>query len=257
MEPTSVDAKPKGRKGSLDEPRGPRERTRARDPDPRARVRRLRHRGAQVPRRADRRGPVHRLPAQAGRLRPAPGGRADDPREAPVRRRQPRADGVLRRPRRAVHAAEEGPHHDAAELPVPPHPAGRRREGDPHDRRDRPLQPRGVRQHRPQRDRRPVGRRVRGRAVRPHPLRRRVRALLRAQRGVPAAAAQVQGGVHRHRRGPRDHQHPRPRLRPAHPRDRRPGGQGLRDPHRRRHVDHAARRRARSGSSPPWTTAST
>ena len=57
---------------------------------------------------------------------------------------------------------EEGPHHHAAELPVPPHSALRRREGDPHDRRGRALQPRGVRQHRPQRDRRPVGGRLRG-----------------------------------------------------------------------------------------------
>ena len=62
--------------------------------------------------------------------------------------------------------------------------------------RRRPLEPRGLRQHRPQRDRRPVGGRQRGRAVRPHPVRRRVRALLRAQRGLPAAAAQVQGRVH-------------------------------------------------------------
>ena len=34
---------------------------------------------------------------------------------------------------RAVHAAPQGPHHDAPELPVPPHPAARRRQGDPHD----------------------------------------------------------------------------------------------------------------------------
>ena len=31
----------------------------------------------------------------------------------------------------------QGPHHDAPELPVPPHPARRRRQGDPHDRRGR------------------------------------------------------------------------------------------------------------------------
>ena len=247
MEPVSVDAKPKGRKGSLENPEVvenvpghviPIIEREFDDFDTEAR----KFLDGQT-----RRGPVHRLPAQAGRLRPAPGGRPDDPREAAVRRRLPRADGVLRRPRRAVHAAEEGPHHHAAELPVPPRPARRRGQGDPHDQRDRALQPRGVRQHRAQRDRRPVGRRVRGRAVRPHPLRRRVRALLRAQRGLPAAAAQVQGRLHRHRRGPRDHEHPRPRLRPAHPRDRRPAGQGLRDPHRRRHVDHAARRRALLG----------
>ena len=73
------------------EPRGLRERARARDPDHRARVRRLRHRGRQVPRAATARGPVHRLPPQAGRLRPAPAGRADDPGEAAVRRRSRRS----------------------------------------------------------------------------------------------------------------------------------------------------------------------
>ena len=51
------------------------------------------------------------------------------------------------------------------------------------------------------------------------------------------------------RRGPRDHEHPRPRLHAPHPRDRRQAGEGLRDPHRRRHLDHAARRRRASASS--------
>ena len=43
-------------------------------------------------RRADR-GAVHRLPPEAGRLRPAPARRADDPGQASVRRRHARADG--------------------------------------------------------------------------------------------------------------------------------------------------------------------
>ena len=47
-------------------------------------------------------GPVHRLPPQAGRLRPAPARRPDDPRQAAVRRRHPRADGRLRRRGRAA-----------------------------------------------------------------------------------------------------------------------------------------------------------
>ncbi len=34
----------------------------------------------------DARRPVHQVPTQAGRVRPAPAGRADDPREAAVRR---------------------------------------------------------------------------------------------------------------------------------------------------------------------------
>ena len=44
---------------------------------------------------------------------------------------------------------------------------------------------------------------------------------------------------------------------PRDPRGRRQAGEGLRDPHRRRHVDHAARRRTRSGTSRRSTTAST
>ena len=36
------------------------------------------------------------------------------------------ADGRLRRRRRAVRAAQQGPHHDAPEHPDPPHPAARR-----------------------------------------------------------------------------------------------------------------------------------
>ena len=44
---------------------------------------------------------------------------------------------------------------------------------------------------------------------------------------------------------------------PRDPRDRRQAGEGLRDPHGRRHLDHAARRRSRSGTSRPSTTAST
>ena len=74
--------------------------------------------------------------------------------------------------------------------------------------------------------------------LRPDALRRRLRALLRAQRGLPADAAQVQDRVQRDRRGRRDHRHPRRRL-PAADRRRPPR---LRAAHRRRHVDHAAHR---------------
>ena len=87
----------KGKLGSLDEPGGLRGRPGPRDPDHRARVRRLRHRGRQVPRRPDAGGRVHRLPAQAGRLRPAPAQRPDDPRQAAARRGHPRPDGRVRR----------------------------------------------------------------------------------------------------------------------------------------------------------------
>ena len=115
---------------------------------------------------------VHRLPPEAGRLRPAPGRRADDPREAAVRRHHAGADGHVRRRGRAVRAAQQGPHHHAPEHPDPPRPAARRGGADPRDLRRRALQPRGLRQHRPQRDRRPVGRRLPRRAVRPDALRR-------------------------------------------------------------------------------------
>ena len=104
----------------------------------------------------------------------------------------------------------------------------------------RALQPRGLRQHGAQRDRRPVGRRLRRRAVRPDALRGRLRALLRAPPDDAADAAQDQDGVHRLRRADRAitgiHDIA---LHPARERD---GGQGLRDPRRRRHLDHAARR---------------
>ena len=49
----------------------------------------------------------------------------DDPRQAPLRRRHAGADGRLRRRRRDVRAAEQGPHHDAPEHPDPPRPAAR------------------------------------------------------------------------------------------------------------------------------------
>ena len=45
----------------------------------------------------------------------------------PVRRRHARADGHVRRRRREVGAAEQGPHHHAAEHPDPSRPAARRR----------------------------------------------------------------------------------------------------------------------------------
>ena len=73
MEPASVDAKPKGRKGSLKNPEVyenvpghviPILEREFDDFDTEAR---------KFLARRDARGPVHRLPAQAGRLRPAPG----------------------------------------------------------------------------------------------------------------------------------------------------------------------------------------
>ena len=185
-------------------------------------VRRLQDRGHEVPRRRAARGRVHQVPPQAGRLRPAPARRADDPREAALRRGHARADGELRRRDREVRAAEQGPHHDAPEHPDAPHPAAGRREGDPRARRGRAVQPRGLRQHDAQRDRRPVGGRGQGRAVRPDPLRGRVRALLRAPPDHPGDAAQGQDVVRRQPARPRDQRHPRRRLPRARPRDRGP-----------------------------------
>ena len=179
------------------EPGGPRGRPGPHHPDPPARVRRLRQRGGEVPRRRDRGDRVHRLPPQAGRLRPAPGRRPDGPREAAVRRRHAGADGDVRGRGREVRAAQQGPHHHAPEHPDPPHPAARRGRADPRDLRRRALQPRGLRQHRAQRDRRPVGRRLPRRALRPDAVRGRVRALLRAPPHDAADAAQGQDRVHR------------------------------------------------------------
>ena len=189
-------------------------------------------------RRRDARGGVHRVPPEAGGLRPAPGGRPDDPGQAALRRGDARAAGGLRRRHRALRPAAQGPHHHPAELPVPPCPARRRRQVHPDDLRRRALQPRGVRQHGAQRDRRPVGRRLGGRAVRPDALRGRLRPLLRPPSRDPAHAPQGEDGLHRHRRGPGDHRHPRHRLPPA--AARRPAR--LRAPRGRRHVDHAAGR---------------
>ena len=77
----------------------------------------------QVPRGETRGDRVHRLPPQAGRLRPAPARRADDPRQAADGRHHARAAGGLRRRHRALRAAEQGPHHDAPEHPDAPRPA--------------------------------------------------------------------------------------------------------------------------------------
>ena len=162
-----------------------------------------------------RRGPVHRLPAQAGRVRPAPGRRADVPHQAADGRGHARAARGVRRCGGGVRPAEQGPHHHAPEHPDPPHPAARDGRADPQGLRLRPLLARGLRQHGAQRHRRPVGGRDRGRAVRHHPLRGRVRALLRAPPHHAADAAQGQDGLHRHRRGPRHHRHPRHRVHPA------------------------------------------
>ena len=279
MEPTSAPAQPKARSPRPTSRRPPKPtstRTRTRSRRARARsapartrrstrtspatssrssrrVRRLRRGVRQVPRRPDPRGRVHRLPAQAGRLRPAPAGRADDPRQAAARRRHAGSDGCLRERGREVRAAEQGPHHDPPEHPDAPRAAARRRRADPRDLRGRPLEPRGLRQHDPQRHRRSLGRRRRRRDLRPDPLRDRLRPLLRPPPDDAADAAQDQDRVLVLGRRPRDHRHPRRRLHPADPRRR----QGLRDRGRRRHLDHAADRRRRSTSSSPPTTAST
>ena len=228
----------KGRTGTLENPETYRNVPGAHHPDHRARVRRLRQRSRDVPRRPDSRGRVHRLPPQAGRLRPAPARRADGPGQASLRRRHPAADGGLRQRGREVRAAEQGPHHDAAEHPDPPHPAARHGVAAARDRRGRPLLPRGLRQHGAQRHRRPLGRRRHRRGLRPDSLRRRLRPLLRPSPDDAADAAQDQDRLQRLRRGPRDHRHPRRRL----PLARTRRGQGLRDPRRRRHLDHGPHR---------------
>ena len=220
------------------QPGDPRGRPGSRHPDPRAGVRRLRQRGREVPRRGHAGERVHRLPAQAGRVRPAPGRRADDPREAAVGRRLTGADGRVRRRGRGVGAARQGAHHDAPEHPDAPRAAARRRRADPQALRRRPVLARGLRQHRAQRDGRPVGRRLPRRAVGSDAVRRRVRPLLRPPSHDAADAAQGQDRVHRLGHRPRADRDPRHRV--HRPRARRRAR--LRDPHRRRHGDHAAGR---------------
>ncbi len=188
----SATAEHQRRQGDPRGPRGLRERPRPHHPDPAAGVRGLQDRGGQVPGWRHARRRVHQVPPQAGRLRPAPARRADDPREAALRRGHARAAGELRGGDREVRPASQGPHHDPPEHPDAPHPAARRREGDPRAGRGQALQPRGLRQHRAQRHRRPLGGRGEGRAVRPHPLRGRVRALLRAPSDDAGDAAQDQ-----------------------------------------------------------------
>ena len=227
-----------GPEGLAREPRGLRERPGARDPDPRARVRRFRQRGREVPRRPDARGRVHRLPPEAGGLRPAPGRRPDVPHQAAHGRGHARAARDVRRRGGGVRAPQQGPHHHAPEHSDSSHPAAPDGRADPQGLRRRPVLARGLRQHGAQRDRRPVGRHHAGRAVRHHPLRRRLRALLRAPPHHTADAAQGQDGVHGHGRGPRDHRHPRHRVHPARARRRARRG----DPSGRGNLDHAARR---------------
>ncbi len=92
MEPTTV-----GRKGSLKNPEVYENVPGQIIPAIVTGVRRLRQRGREVPRRRHARERVHRLPAEAGRLRPAPARRPDDPDQAAVRRRHAGPDGRLRR----------------------------------------------------------------------------------------------------------------------------------------------------------------
>ena len=139
---------------------------------------------------------------------------------------------------REIRAAQQGPHHHPPEHPDPPRAAARHGVADPRDLGHRPLLARGLRQHDAQRHRRPLGRRRRRRGLRPDPLRRRLRPLLRPPPDDAADAAQDQDLLHRLRRGPGDQRHPRHRL----PRPRKGRGQGLRDPGRRRHLDHGPRR---------------
>ena len=87
----------------------------------------------------------------------------------------------------------------------------------------------------------------------PTPYVGRLRALLRPPPHHAADAAQGEDGLHGHRRGPRDHRHPRRGLHPAHPRRR----EGLRDARGRRHLDHAARRADAARVRRAPTTAST
>ena len=180
-------------------------------------------------------GGLHQVPPQAGRLRPAPARRPDDPRQAADGRRHARSARRLRRRDRGVRAAAQGPRDDAPEHPDAPHPAPRRREADARDLRGRPVLAGGLRQHDAQRHRRPARGHAGGRAVRHHPLRRRLRPLLRPPPDDAGDAAQGQDGVHRQRRRQRDHPDPRHGVHPARAR-RRPR---RRDPGRRRHLDHA------------------
>ena len=223
-------------------PRGHRGRARARDPDPHAGVRRLQDRGNEVPRRPDRGRRVHQVPPQAGRLRAAPAGRPDDPREAALRRRHTGAARSVRRRGREVRAPEQGPRDHPPEHPDAPHPAAGNRAGDPRARRRRALQPRGLRQHGPQRDRGPVGGGGRGRAVRHDRLRRRLHPLLRPPPHHPGDAAQGQDRLRRQPRRPRHLRDPRHRLPRQGAGDRGSRrGQGSRNAGRRRHLDHAPR----------------
>ncbi len=171
----------------------------------------------EIPRGADAGGRVHQVPPQAGGVRPAPGRRADDPREAAVRGDHPGAAGEVRRRDREVRAAQQGPRHHAPEHPDAPHPAAGCRAGDPRAGRGGALQPRGVRQHGAQRHRRPVGGGGERRAVRHDPLRGRVRALLRAPPDDAGDAAQDQDRLRRQRAGPGDQRNPRHRLPRARP----------------------------------------
>ena len=116
----------------------------------------------EVPARRDAGDRVHRLPPQAGRLRPAPARRADDPREAADGRHHARAAGGLRRRHRAVRAARtRATSRRARTSRSTTCRCDDAAEADPRALRRRPVEPRGLRQHGAQRHRRPVGRRLR------------------------------------------------------------------------------------------------
>ena len=236
MEPTTSDRPPRDAR----EPRGSRGRPRPHHPDHRARVRRLRHGVTALPAGRHRRDRVHQVPPEAGRLRPAPGRRPDDPRQAAraaasrptsstpsptsIEKYVPLNKGhITTRQNIQLHHV---PLPDAAEAIRELSDAGlSSREGCGNTVRNVTGDPwAGV---------------CDGRALRPHPLRRRLRALLRAPPDDAADAAQDQDRVRRRaRRRPRADRHPRHRL----PRPRARRRAGRRGPRRRRHVDHAARR---------------
>ena len=150
------------------EPGDLRERPRPRHPDHRARVRRLRQRSREVPRRRAAR----RTSSSASASNRASTGSASPtsrwsgssfPSAASRRSRWTPSPSVVEK----YAPLEQGPHHDPPEHPDPPRAAARHGAAAARDRRVRALLARGLRQHDPQRHRRPLGRRRPRRGLRP------------------------------------------------------------------------------------------
>ena len=170
-------------------------------------------------------------------------------------RRDRRAAGRLRRDRGELRAAQEGAHHH------PPEHADSFRATGPDARHAagagarRPVVTRGLREHGAQRHGGPLGGHPAGRGLRPDAVRGSVRALLGAQRDHPAAAAQVQGLLHRPQDRLRDRRDSRPGLLRRGPRDRRRRGARLPRDGRGRALDDgeggAAAHRVRAGQRVP------